>query len=288
MADSKSQKRSFNSGLILFGLLIIAQCLVFSRALLWYAQRVENSIEEAFALLLSAGIVATHVNYENLKRYRPTTTHLYLISFAFALYALFHNLGLPSILKSAIALCSLMYSFAWALKLKLNWGFWSMCLLSLPLVPTLQFFLGYPARLISASLTVPLLQMNGYSVIREGVFLNWQGELLQFDAPCSSVIMLWAGLYLCSVMAFIYHFRFIRFGLAMALSCLLILFANIIRASSLFYLDNLSTTQPQYWQHSWQHESLGVVSFIGAAGLIIFTLRSLRPSACDSICIDKS
>src|ERR1700738_5023470 len=71
--------------------------------------------------------------------------------------------------------------------------------LALPVLPSLQFTLGYPMRIISAALAVPLLRAHGLDVARQGTFLLWRDEMIQFDAPCSGVNMLWAGLLLTPV-----------------------------------------------------------------------------------------
>ena len=61
--------------------------------------------------------------------------------------------------------------------------------LSLPLVPSLQFYLGYPLRMLVASLAAPILRLAGFAVVQEGTCLNWAGQLIWIDAPCSGVRM---------------------------------------------------------------------------------------------------
>jgi hypothetical protein len=75
-------------------------------------------------------------------------------------------------------------------------AFWGLIALALPVLPSLQFTLGYPMRVISATLAVGLLQAQGLMVARQGTFLLWRDEMVQFDAPCSGVSMLWASLLL--------------------------------------------------------------------------------------------
>ncbi len=72
---------------------------------------------------------------------------------------------------------------------------------SMPVLPSLQFTLGYPMRLVSASFTAGLLEMQGFAVARQGTFLLWQGQEIQFHAPCSGVNMLLAGLLLTCLIA---------------------------------------------------------------------------------------
>ena len=51
-------------------------------------------------------------------------------------------------------------------------------------------------RMTTEEAFVKVLQMHGIGVTRQGTFLLWRGEMVQFDAPCSGVNMLWAGLLL--------------------------------------------------------------------------------------------
>jgi hypothetical protein len=43
--------------------------------------------------------------------------------------------------------------------------------------------LALPPRLVSAALTVALLQAQGLVIDRQGIFLVWRDEMIQFDAP---------------------------------------------------------------------------------------------------------
>lgn len=58
-------------------------------------------------------------------------------------------------------------------------------LLALPILPSLDFYLAWPMRQLSAILTAGLLRLNGFSVSVEGVAIAWQDQLLLFDGPCS-------------------------------------------------------------------------------------------------------
>src|SRR5262249_56914005 len=100
-------------------------------------------------------------------------------------------------------------------------AFWGLVALALPVLPSLQFTLGYPMRVVSATLSVGLLQAHGLMVARQGTFLVWRGELIQFDAPCSGVNMLWAGLLLTLMGCVLLHFGAIKVIVAVPLSLVL-------------------------------------------------------------------
>src|SRR5262249_62177978 len=71
---------------------------------------------------------------------------------------------------------------------------WGLAALALPILPSLHFMLDYPLRLASAALAVGLLRAHGLAVEQQGTLLVWHGATVEFDAPCSGVNMLWAGL----------------------------------------------------------------------------------------------
>jgi exosortase/archaeosortase family protein len=139
-------------------------------------------------------------------------------------------------------------------------------------VPSLQFYLGYPARFISAKFTVAMLQMQGLPVSQSGTYLQWQGQLIQFDAPCSGVVMLWAGLFLTLFIGWLYQFNRYKTLAAVVIAIIFVLIGNVLRASSLFYLETgmLEVEQP------WMHEAVGVAAFLMIAIGIIYTMKRLQ------------
>jgi exosortase/archaeosortase family protein len=116
-------------------------------------------------------------------------------------------------------------------------GMLGLMSLSLPLIPTLQFYGGYPLRVLVASVAAPLIRLGGFAVIQEGTCLNWDGQLIWIDAPCSGVRMLWTGLYLACTLAYLSRLGFFRTLLVLAFAFPAIILGNIFRAVALFYLE---------------------------------------------------
>src|SRR5262245_56142317 len=89
-----------------------------------------------------------------------------LFPFAFLLAAFAASYAvLPPIARAAIAIAATLYcAHVAAFKERPPVAFWGLMALALPVVPSLQFMLGYPMRLVSAALTVALLQAHGLSV----------------------------------------------------------------------------------------------------------------------------
>jgi len=75
-----------------------------------------------------------------------------------------------------------------------------LSLLSLPLLASLQFYAGYPLRVVTAEASRWLLA-TGFSAQRSGASLLVNGQLVIVDAPCSGVQMLWLGYFTACVVA---------------------------------------------------------------------------------------
>ena len=155
-------------------------------------------------------------------------------------------------------------------------GIFGLLYLSLPTLPTLQFFGGYPLRIVVAELTAPILRMSGFAVIPEGTCLNWAGKMIWIDAPCSGIKMLWVGLFLTFVVLCLYELPLLKTLLLLPLVSVVILVANVFRAVALFYIEAGVLNMP-----AWGHEYAGVIAFVlEAAGIIGIMLMLKRRNEC--------
>ena len=203
----------------------------------WYFVRVSAAPEEALALLLTVvllGLLA--INRQPppaLARALPLPT----LAFLLAVYAT-SEAFLPPIVRAGIAAIAVLFAlYLAAFRQRPPLALCGLTALALPVLPSLQFTLGYPMRIISAALAVPLLQAHGFDVAWRGTFLLWRDEMIQFDAPCSGVNMLWAGLLLTLVGCVLLRLYPFKMMVAVALSLLLAIAGNVLRASSLFYVE---------------------------------------------------
>jgi exosortase/archaeosortase family protein len=238
----------------------------------WYLERVWASPEEAVALCLTIVLLATFGLVGKARQASPRPIPLAPIALLLTAYAA-SFLVLPPIARAAIAIAVTLFCFYLALfKERPPVAFWGLVALALPVLPSLQFTLGYPMRVASAELTVALLQANGFLVARQGTFLLWRDEVIQFDAPCSGVNMLWAGLLLTLMGCVLFRLRAGKVMLAAALAVVVILACNLLRASSLFYLESGSIPNAG----GWWHEAIGIAAFILSAMVILRLLGQLR------------
>jgi len=143
-------------------------------------------------------------------------------------------------------------------------------ILALPVLPSLDFYLAWPMRQLSASLTASLLRLNGFSVQVEGVAIAWQDQLLLFDGPCSGINMLWASLLLTSILSLLGRIGMWHYAAALTATSLLAIFANALRAASLFYLETgfLPTLEGPIF-----HEVVGIASFAMLGILLVFAFH---------------
>lgn len=146
------------------------------------------------------------------------------------------------------------FAFAWT----------GLLVLSLPIVATLQFYLGYPLRVLTAALCAPLLGLGGLRVEAAGTTLAWAGERVIVDTPCSGLRMLWTGLLFAAVLA-CRHRLDTRATLALFRAAALAVFvANTLRAAAVFCLETRLWPNPP-----WAHETAGLALFALAAALLV-------------------
>jgi exosortase len=148
-----------------------------------------------------------------------------------------------------------------------------LVLLALPVLPSFDFYLAYPMRLLGAALAACLLRLNGISVGVEGVALRWGETLLLFDAACSGIRMLWASLFLVSVVALFAGFTLRRYAAALAIAVAMAILGNAVRAASLFYLEN-GFVAP--FSGPVAHEAVGLAAFLLFAALTLWLVAPRR------------
>ena len=151
---------------------------------------------------------------------------------------------------------------------------WSALLaLSLPLVATLQFYLGYPLRALTATLAAPLLAVGGLHVEASGTSLAWAGERVVVDTPCSGLRMLWTGLVLAAVLACRLRLDTRASFKLFRQAALAVFVANTLRAAFIFCLETGLWPNPP-----WAHETVGLALVLVVA-LGIVTLAEGRVAA---------
>ncbi len=247
-------------------LLIALQVGAFWPVWAWYVERASGDPDDRWGLvpLVTLGVVLA----TSPRRDAATSPSLLLPAALTAAYAAAFPF-VPPLLRGALALLALGTVCA-AMRLG-NAGVVGLALLSLPLLPSLQFYLGYPMRLAVAAIAVPLLGVSGLAVVREGVCLRWADHLIAVDAPCSGIRMLWAAMYLALALACFRACSSRRTVAACAVALAAILAANVLRSTTLVHLEAAGRHVP-----GCVHEGVGIAAFALAAAAIVVAARPGR------------
>lgn len=229
--------------------------------LAWYGRSMADASNDPWGGLALLTALLVVVRAEPVQ---PARQPLLLPGAIMLLYVLATLAGLPIALCAVLAVSALA-ALCSAQKLghRLDLPLLALLWLALPLSASLQFYGGYPLRLLAGWLAVGLLKANGLAVGLDGAVFLWDGRQIAIDAPCSGLRMLWAGGYLTAAAAALFRFSPRQTALAAVLSGLVVLAANAVRAAALFYLESGLLPLP-----AWTHEAAGMSVFI-AAGLVI-------------------
>ena len=179
----------------------------------------------------------------------------------------------PPLVRSGIAMLSLAATAAplW-LGRPFSWPLAGLLVLGLPLEATLQFYFGYPLRFLVAEASAPLLATLGLDASAQGTQLAAGGLMVEVDGPCSGLKMLRTGLVLSCFVALRWRLGALGWAAHLALTVAALVFANVLRATSLFVLALLSAEPPDFF-----HAGTGLIAFAAVLGLQLLAIHRLAP-----------
>lgn len=128
-----------------------------------------------------------------------------------------------------------------------------LSVLSLPLLASLQFYAGFPLRVVTAEASSWLLSA-AHTVERSGSNLVVDGQLIIVDAPCSGVQMVWLGYFTACAVALAVGRNNRSFLLRLPIVSLLVLVGNVVRNTVLVSFQASGSPLP-----GWGHEAVGLV-----------------------------
>ena len=242
-------------------LVVCCQLLAFWPTIRWYVTR---SLDPSTG---GWGLVALATAGCFLSQARPAPTRPVPWCGLGGLTLLYAGLQgrVPPLVSAIVAVMAMAWTIS-TLRLgrRLHPGFVGLLLLALPVVPTIQFFLGYPLRLLTAEGSVWFLRACRIPVVRQGTLLRWAGELVVIDAPCSGVHMLWTGMFLAAAIACFHELRWLPAVAFAAWAGLLILLTNALRSGLLFL------TETGLWpSFPGLHSGIGLAVFALMAFLLV-------------------
>ncbi len=249
-------------------LLLLALLAAFWPVLLWYLRGSFDGSNDPWGLL---ALLAAALALGREPARQPPPQPLLLPLLGLGLYGAASLAGLPLSLRAGLAALTLgALLSAWRLGRRLDLPLTGLLLLALPLAASLQFYLGYPLRVLAGHLTLLLLDLHGLPVQLEGATLLWNGQEIAIDAPCSGVRMLWSGLFLMAAAAAWHRFTPRQTLLALGLTLVAVVAANGLRAAALFYLESGLLQLPP-----WVHDATGLAVFLAAGAGILEAMQRI-------------
>ena len=120
----------------------------------WYLARVAATPEEALSLAATVIFLAALGIARARRPAAPRPMALVQAAILLGAYASTYAF-LPPIMRAALAIAATLYGFHLALfRERPPIAFWGLVALALPVLPSLQFVLGYPMRVVSATLEI--------------------------------------------------------------------------------------------------------------------------------------
>ena len=250
---------------------LVLQALALLPAWVWMARRLADGSDDPLGLLALAGLallVAAHRRYLRASPALPWLGAALLLTLA----ATLSRASLPPLLGSLLAVLALAAGLLAFLPRQVAAApVLGLAVLALPLLSSLQFYAGYPLRVLTAEASRWLLA-PAFTVAREGSTLLVDGRLVIVDAPCSGVQMVWLGYFTACAVA-LWARQSDRTVLARLPGVgLAVLAGNIVRNSLLVAAEGAGQPLP-----AWGHEALGLAVLAVVCGAIALLMQ--RPAS---------
>ncbi len=246
-------------------LFLAVQLTAFWPVWSWYLSRVTDGSDEPWGLLALSTALIFLLLYGKpgplrVRQWLPASLIAVVYAVAWP--------WCPPLVRAILALTSISFTLScFCLGRTLHLGILGLLLLSLPLIASLQFYLGYPVRWLTAQLSAQLIQLTGYPTTAQGTLMLWMGETIAVDAPCAGIRMLWTGLYLNFALACFTRLNTRATLIAYSLSMSTIFVGNVVRATLLFYTETGIVPGA-----AWLHAGIGVAVF-GAVAMTIVSIN---------------
>lgn len=235
------------------GAWIALQALALLPAWVWMARRLADGADDPLGLLALAALATLVGVHRKALRASPALGWLAAAA-ALTLAATLLRGTLAPLLASLLAVLALAAALLAFLPRRIAaTPVLLLAVLALPLLSSLQFYAGYPLRVLTAEASHWLLAPF-FTVWREGSTLSVDGRLVIVDAPCSGVQMAWLGYFTAAATAL--WAGLADRGVLARLPCvgLTVLAGNVLRNTLLVAAEGAGRPLP-----AWGHEALGLV-----------------------------
>ena len=238
---------------------------------LWMARRVQDGSDDPLGLAALAVLALVLWRLAPRLRIAPSTGWLAVAALltAAANLALFAVPPLACALLAALALAAGL--MAWLRVDAPRAPLAGLLLLALPLVSSLQYYGGYPLRVLTAQLSAWGLQLAGIAAERAGASMTVRGQLVIVDAPCSGVQMVWMAYFCACAFAALSSLRDGAFLRRLPFIGVLVLVGNVLRNTVLVALES----RPQGLDANL-HEAIGVVALAAVCAAVVALMQGGR------------
>lgn len=234
----------------------LLQLVALAPVAVWFGKRLDDGGDEPLGLLtLSLALVLAWRDRASLHA-GPAARILGAILVLSSVSSIF---WLPPLLRGALALTGVAMCYG----LHRRGGLIGLLLLSLPVMASLQFFIGYPMRVMAAEGSLRLLELGSLEVSRSGTQLALAGQVIGVDPACAGVRMLWHALAAAMALAALHRLSWRATTIGGLLAVLLVIPANTSRAALLVVKETGNVSDVLLG-----HSGIGLVSF----GIILLPL----------------
>lgn len=234
----------------------------------WMGQRMVDGSDDPLGLLALAALGLVFWRHRHQLRAAPRLGLQAAALVGVVLTTVLHQ-QLPDLVVALIGLLSLAAGLlAFLPRQVVSAPVVGLSVLSLPLLASLQFYAGFPLRVVTAEASRWLLGA-AHTVERSGSSLLVNGQLIIVDAPCSGVQMAWLGYFTACAVALASGRDNRGFLLRLPVVSVLVLLGNVLRNTVLVALQAAGVHLP-----SWGHEAIGLVVLAGVCGGIAKVMAS--------------
>jgi exosortase len=248
------------------GLTVLAHAACFWPVWRWYVDRFDDGSDEPWALVALLAAVALSWPRAGFK-WNPRDPLLLAGAGFTLLYAMLAPFA-PPLLRALAAVAALGCTWISVSGTRDKWpAVLCLLVLSVPVIASLQFYAGYPMRVLTARGATWLLNLGGIEASFSGTSMMAYGRTVVVDAPCSGVRMLWTASMLCASLTAM-RARVTWNAMLAALACVIpiVLVGNTVRATLLFLIETADAPPPAHL-----HSLVGILSFAIVAGLLLWT-----------------
>ncbi len=235
---------------------------------LWSAARLLDRSDDPLGIVALAALAVLVARDRRRFAGQPRVGWL-IVTTALAAVVLLGGAALPALLRgvlAVLAVCAMLMAVRAPAQPML--ALTGLALLALPLLSSLQFFIGYPLRVVTGEASRWLLLAGGVDAARDGAALTVAGRLVMVDAPCSGIQMGWVSYFSACVTAAWWRVPDGRFLRRLPLVGLAVLCGNIVRNTLLVVKDAALVQWPD-----WTHEAIGVAAFALVCALVVWHVR---------------